>query len=404
MIAENPPRTDTPKSPIRFGKPGIKGGRIEIPVTISLNEQAADTLVHQQKRPSTLFANEFGGELGFSCESVGPAALQSMIRRHYIGRIEVAFVDADAQSGPLVDLIKAISFGFLYMKFNTDTQETIFRSEIIRRWNRANPSKIIDRKTRFNATLVNDYLRDHDEEITLLIDTIVEPVIARLEADPQPIHPDPKAISHLCRHLAAMVAPQVWYVMQTLCGGLEDRVLVGTLQQHLYAFVQGSSMTNALASLILELLSNAAKTNLLDRARMLYGGDISMEKVLDDESMRARVIAEMAEHGEFLHLVFKTDTRGSLQEQRNRMVISLFNKENEFDLYQESTSMRTSMRAGNLRTYLRHEKLGSDFRTAASGHLAALEERCKSMNISVDTIVHNLQQLDFAIMNLTLLF
>jgi hypothetical protein len=75
-----------------------------------------------------------------------------------------------------MDLTKLIVYGMLYRQNDTVLFSRMLSTDVIKRWNRANPGSIIDDKTRFSEQFVQGFLRDNEKAISDIRAEILGPV------------------------------------------------------------------------------------------------------------------------------------------------------------------------------------------------------------------------------------
>ena len=129
---------------------GEKKRILDLPIKLVLTQEGSTFFIKQNKKllRFTLAGNV--EEYGISMDSFAPDNLQRLILANYISKIEISQSELVSMRQEIMDLSKLIVFSLLYRQFDLFMFKQILASPVIKKWNRLNPSSIIDEKTQIN--------------------------------------------------------------------------------------------------------------------------------------------------------------------------------------------------------------------------------------------------------------
>ena len=119
---------------------------ISLPLKFVFTETGAAELIRQNVRINRLKMGDQTENYGVLMDKVTPGFLQRMIMMDYISKIEVSGVEPVESRADILDISKLIVFSILYRNFADVSLGQLLASNLVKQWNHANPSMVIDEK------------------------------------------------------------------------------------------------------------------------------------------------------------------------------------------------------------------------------------------------------------------
>ena len=382
----------------------MQSGSIEIPVTVVLTQDAVDQITSRGKRPGSVQTVDGGESFGFTTHSIGTEAMQGMLTRGFLSKIELVSADPLTLQSSIIDLTKLIIYTLLYIRFESDANKLVFQSEVIRHWNRTNPSRIIDEKTHFKSAVIAQLLESRKEERDAVQQAVLAGARTSAVKPEGGSNDDRERCEQLCRRYFNCVRPSVWYVVLLLFSGEEREAITQALGGLIGRYASTSEVADYFAGTLNELIVYAQHNNMLARAKMQLGTSVTDAELLGNEPLRRKLIEAMAEHHEELHVVWRIADRAGITERRRTLSVSVFNKEYEFQIIRNELHRQMTMKARDLRAYLEQSVQAGGASDAGLGYLSYLYDAAQTLGVQFDSLVRQDERLDFTMITLTLQF
>lgn len=371
-----------------FGVPGVRGGRIDVPVQIVLTEHAVGRMLAQNKRLGRQRLQDGAEGYGFATESMGPAAVQSMIADGYISRIQFSQVALLDHRPAVVDLTKAIVFGILYALFARESRRVLLESDVVKRWNRAKPTQTIDENTKIKDEAVRRYLVTHRQQLVVLHQGISAPVVRELVGQVSD-KGDKEVLAHLSNRYLRAVPMSAWYLMLTLFSAAEREDLINELRALLKRYLDKSDLAEYLALIVVELMVHAEYAGLLRQANRKQGDAVTVQQLVTNEVLRKQIQEELERRDERISLIWNLSAGVTGEDRRARLAVSLLNRGWRFNNVRDEVNTKLSTRKNERALdayFLQAATTGFDT-TLGMHYLSYLDEACKRFDIHFDSTV-----------------
>ena len=157
---------------------GSSGKRnvLELPLKVILTEDGASSFIRNKKKLNRFRLADNIDEYGISLNKFSPQSIQSMLLLDYISKIEISMPEFVSSRQEVMDLSKIVVFSLLYKQFDRDIYASIIQCECVRKHNRANPSHLIDEKTKMSEKQLRSILVSKDQIIGQVRKDILDPV------------------------------------------------------------------------------------------------------------------------------------------------------------------------------------------------------------------------------------
>jgi hypothetical protein len=386
--------------------PAQRSPQIDLPLKITLTPQGVEWFVRNRRHLSQLRMADSRLEYGISVSNFPASALQQMINIDYITAIELARTEFSSKRREIIDLTKLISFRLLYRKFEDESYRRFLNSRLIKRWNRANPTRVLDKDTVFNQATLESFLAAVAADIPTVSRLLQQPIMARVAADASLGTEERRLRSFLIDAFVLSMRKIVWYVLVRTRGQSEYGELVREFQQLLVEYVDKALIAEYLALMVIEITSHTELTHYRQVAARLYDNPRAAREVASNERLRASVRRQMEQEGDLLYLTFQLGSKGASIGTEHRLRITVANQEREYARVRDQLDKKPEPR-------LREKSLADFYRQAPNEsvgtelgryYLSFLQSACEKQNVRIESIVSQPARSDLTVIRLSLQF
>lgn len=376
---------------------------LDLPLKVVLTEEGTTVFIRQNKKLAKFKLADNVEEYGLLLERFVPSSIQQMLLIDYISKIEISRPEFVSRRQEIMDLSKLIIYGLLYRQYNEYLFARLLASDVIKRWNRSNPSSIIDEKTHFNDSFLQNYLKDHTADLDRLKEEILGPLRTAITKNSN-LLPDEKNIQlFLSEKFLNKLRPVCWFILLKFRDVEGFQTLVQELRSSLGIYMEKSRIAEYVALMIMELAVNAENTNLRREAATLYRGAIDPNAVLFDPNIRQRVIHELAKQNELLYLSWKIGGTSSSIGTQGKLQVTLYNRETDYQVLKDSID---SKKAADLKRkslfdfYKALPETGADTDLGLY-YLSYLNEACEKVGVKFESLVNQMKNSDTMVLSLS---
>jgi hypothetical protein len=379
---------------------------IELPLKITLTPQGIEWFVRNRRKLSQLRMADRRLEYGITVSGFPASALQRMINIDYITAIELARTEFSSKRHEIIDLTKLIVFRILYRKFEHETYRIFINSPLIKRWNRSNPTRVIDEDTVFNQSSLQAFLSGVAANIPTISRELQQPFVASVRSDTSLSTDEQRQRFYLSDAFVVSMRKIIWYVLVRSRGQPEYAQLVYEFQRLLAQHVGKALIAEYLALMIIELLSYTEISHYRQVASLLSGNPKAAEAVASNERLRAAVQKQMGEEGDLLYLTFQLASPGASIGTEDRLRVTVCNREREYNRVRAELEQKPA-------ADIRQKSLADFYRQIPAEHmdtelgryyLSFLQGACEKQNVRIESTVTQPVHSDLTVMHLSLQF
>jgi hypothetical protein len=379
---------------------------IDLPLKITLTAQGVEWFVRRGRKLSQLRMADRRLEYGITVSGFPASALQRMINIDYITAIELASTEFSSKRHEIIDLTKLIVFRILYRKFEHETYRVFLNSPLIKRWNRTNPTRVIDESTVFNQSSLQAFLSGVAAHIPAISRELQQPFIASVRAETSLSKEEQRQRFYLSDAFVISMRKIIWYVLVRFRGQPEYAQLVSDFQRLLAQHVGKALIAEYLALMIVELMGFSEVSHYRQVASVLSGNPKAAEAVASNERLRAAVQKQMGEEGDLLYLTFQLASPGASIGTEDRLRVTVCNREREYNLVREELEQKPA-------ADIRQKSLADFYKQIPAEHvdtelgryyLSYLQDTCEKQNVRIESSVSQPAHSDLIVMQLSLQF
>jgi len=377
---------------------------LELPIRIALTEKGVRLFLQSGHKVSQVRLSDGSLESGIVMQPVNAQALQGMICRAYVSKVEVARTEFRSHRPELIDLNKLIVYALLYERFANHIHRFLLRSNFIIQWNEDHPGHAISARSQFSQLPVQQFLSRHDALKGEVVGAILAQSEARLQAgNGQGLDAEGlKARMGLERRFLDHLHPATWFLLLQSGGGEHGQILEA-IAKLLAKFVKKVDVADCLSFMLLEMAAYEESAKLQVTARRLFRAvdHVSLE---DDENLRSQVRAHLESHHDYLYLTWRIRPGDLPRAVRPALQVDLINKCYDFHSLkaQMDSRKRINGREHSLADF--YEELPESHTAGEFGqyYLSYLRQACMDLRMPFDSCVNHVGPENVTVVSLAL--
>jgi len=381
---------------------------LDLPMKIIFNEEGINFFIKSNKKLSKFKLADEVEQYGIFFDSFSPASVQKMLLINYIAYMEISRPEFMSKRQDVMDLSKLITYGTLYRRFDEIVFAKTLDSEVIRKWNRANSSSIIDRKTSINDTYLQQALEKNKSVVAGIKSEMLRALVAEVQANDS-LLPEEKNIQlFLAEKFLTTLRPFTWFILIKFKDSDDLLLLLADIESVLKEFMVKSKIAEYLSLMTMELAIMAENSNIQSFAKARYKGTLDPMAVMYDPEMRKMIVEEMRARSQNVFLSWKVGGESAKGvNSRERLQVKIFNKEAGFLDLKKSVD-DTKNQNVKARSLMDFYKEGPE-ETAGNTelglyYLSYLSEECQKVGVHLESLVNQIRESNLTVITLNLLF
>ena len=308
---------------------------IDLPLKITLTTVGVDWFVRNHKKLKRLPMADKRLAYGIAVSTVPASSLQKMINIDYIAEVELVRSEFSSKSREIIDLTKLIVHRILFKKFESETFRLFVDSALIKRWNRQNPERCIDRETTYNQSQLDSLFSSIASEIPSVSLDIQEPLIRKNVSNEALSEDERRLRAYLSDGFVLSASKLLWCVLAKSRGQLEYEILVKELRGMLEVYIEKAVISEYLALMVVELLGFTEVNHYQQVARRLLRGRKVSDAITAEEQIREEVRRRMEAEGDLLSLTYELGSKGASIGTAHRLRVTICNQEQGYQRIKE---------------------------------------------------------------------
>lgn len=377
---------------------------IELPLKVILTDAGTTFFINNKKTLKKFKLADNVEEYGIFLDKFTPPSLQRLIMIDYVNKIELATTEFLRIRQEVMDLTKLITYSMLYRQFDGYVFQQVMASELIKNWNRKNPSNIIDEKTKINDQTLQTWLRSKYDELETMKESVLAPMHAFITKNTN-LQPDEKNVQLLLSEkFLNNLRPFVWFILNKFkeLDGYEE--LLKKIRTTLAEYMEKAKLGEFLALNVMELVTNAENSNLKREAKTLFKGTVDINSVLFDPGIRRQVMESLKQKGDVVYVSWKLGSRGASIGIQGKLTVTIYNKESQYEKMRETIDEKKSadLKKKSLTDF--YKELPQEEANTELGlyYLSYLSEACEKVNVKFESFVNQVSGSDLTVITLVL--
>jgi hypothetical protein len=360
-----------------------KTSMIDIPIRLIFSKAGVSYFLSNNRRLNKFRLSDNREELGIHLVDFIPPTVQKMLIHGYIREIEFPILDLQKYRTRIIDFAKLVTYGMLYMQFDTEVFSTFLQSEVVQAWNRKNAKYPIDFKTEINREMLAKFLKENSPYFSRLKKNIIEPVMSSLKREKGHNQDEIEKYYMITEKYLQHVNPLVWFLLISYQHTSEVDEILDGFRSHVKRYLKKSSVAEYFTLMLIEVLASLGQMN--------FGDEEAKAPVRIDDK---------------IYLLWKFKKNKHRADDRGKLHVIVSNNKTKFEEVRSSIHYRAgqSVKEKSLETFCRAEATYTGETNLGLYYLSFLEEACKSLNLKFESFVNYDKNNQQTLVNLILTF
>ena len=234
-----------------------------------------------------------GIQFGVKLARISPTSLQHMIRIGYFSSLETSYVEFTTVRSDLMDLSKLAIFGFFYKRFDKEVFDMLLDSPFVKVWNRSNPGKVIDERTKVSDSELKNILLKNSDQLKSIRKSITAPIVEAIMSNSSLLADEKNAMIFLSDRFLDNARSFTWLILMKFFYDKGCESLIRKIRKRLDLYIRRSPIADYLTLLLIELMTCAEILNMQDFAKRDGFLGLSAQEIFQDPTKRQILIEAM---------------------------------------------------------------------------------------------------------------
>ena len=381
---------------------GSSGKRnvLELPLKVILTEDGASSFIRNKKKLNRFRLADNIDEYGISLNKFSPQSIQSMLLLDYISKIEISMPEFVSSRQEVMDLSKIVVFSLLYKQFDRDIYASIIQCECVRKHNRANPSHLIDEKTKMSEKQLRSILVSKDQIIGQVRKDILDPVWTSIRENKEYSIEEKNIYMLMTEKFMNRMSLMNWYIITLFHKSENFNEMINTIRNLLGQYMEKSRVAEYISVMVMELALNNENTNIRKEAKNLYPAVDDVNSLIVDPDARSKIVKELQRKRVLVSVSWKLGGGSTSIGKQGRLQITLYNKDDEFQEVKENIETKATADT-NKKTLIDFYRDVPDGGTDLGlYYLSYLDDACKTVDVNFESLVNQFSASDLTVINL----
>ena len=379
---------------------------IELPLKVILTEDGASNFISHNKKLMRFRLADNVDEYGISLNKFSPQSVQSMILLDYISKIEISMSEFVSSRQEVMDLSKVVVYSLLYKQFDRDVYAALIQCECVRKHNRANPSHLIDEKTKMSERQLRSILQNKETIIQSTRRSILDPIWKAIMTNPDYSDEEKNIYLLMSEKFMNRLGLMNWYIITLFHKADGANEMFIAIRNLLSSYMEKSKVAEYISVMVMELALNNENTNIRKEARNMYQDVEDIDALIFDPEVRAKIVAELQRNHELVFISWKLGGGSSSIGKQGKLSITLYNKDDEFQEVKENIDNAKSSNTAKktLIDFYRELPDGQEGTDLGLYYLSYLDDACKKVNVKFESLVNQFSASELTVITLNFNF
>ncbi len=379
---------------------------IELPLKVILTEDGASNFISHNKKLMRFRLADNVDEYGISLNKFSPQSVQSMILLDYISKIEISMSEFVSSRQEVMDLSKVVVYSLLYKQFDRDVYAALIQCECVRKHNRANPSHLIDEKTKMSERQLRSILQNKENVIQQTRRSILDPIWKSIMTNPDYSDEEKNIYLLMSEKFMNRLGLMNWYIITLFHKADGANEMFIAIRNLLSSYMEKSKVAEYISVMVMELALNNENTNIRKEARNMYQDVEDIDALIFDPEVRAKIVAELQRNHELVFISWKLGGGSASIGKQGKLSITLYNKDDEFQEVKENIDNAKSSNTSKktLIDFYRELPDGQEGTDLGLYYLSYLDDACKKVNVKFESLVNQFSASELTVITLNFNF
>ena len=381
-----------------------------MPLKVILTEEGASHFISNKKRLLRFRLVDNAEEYGISLNQFSPQSLQNMILIGYVSKIEISMSEFVSVRQEIMDLSKVVVYSLLYKQFDRQVFSDLIKTDCVRKYNRANPSQLIDERTKMSDKQLRATLTEKQATLNAARKEILDPIWKDIMENKEYSVEEKNIYLLMSEKFLNKLSLMNWYIITKFYkpnSKTNDFPQINLAIKHLLQiYMEKSKLAEYISILVMELALNCENGNMRKEAKIMYSDVDDPNVLIYDPEVREKIVAELKRKHELVFLSWKLGGGSSAIGKQGRLQITLYNKDDEFQEVKENIETKASADTSksSLIDFYRELPEGEGSMDLGLYYLSYLDDACKKVNVKFESMVNQFTSSDLTVINLSFNF
>jgi hypothetical protein len=235
----------------------IENKTLSIPHTIIFSDPGVALFVKNKNSLKKFVLSNNRPGYGKIFPEYNPEFVRKMVFNGYVWKIDIPLgkngVSIDRKN--IRELVKELSNSLLFRQFYNSVRNEIFSSDIIRNWNRNNPSKPIDLKTHIPQSVIDGFVQSNHQHISVMRYRLEQGIKEYFLLHPGLKDEEKLVISEYGKQFLDMLGPGTWFLLSLQYNSDASKKLMENIRNKLVRYLEKTEISSYLSLMLIEILS-----------------------------------------------------------------------------------------------------------------------------------------------------
>lgn len=381
----------------------------DCPLRVVLTEEGINAFLSANKKFHKIQTAERGDVYGIKLTKFSFQAVKRMIELNYTKKLEMPVFDSVDRTSDIQDMSKLFIYNMFYRKFDYEVFSMLIHSPIIDNWNMLETGIPLSSDTVINDKAVINIAGKRDINIELVKQDLLNPLKKAIVNDPDLKSDEKNLRLLLSEKYIDNIRPVIWLCL-ALQGESDEYDAFGFLVRDLLeSYIEKANVAEFLASMVLEIIHEREFKSLTNYVTKRYKNVIQSEKLLNDEELRSKMLAELAQSDDRVTLGWEIDvSRNNDGKMVHKMDVKIFSSVSDYMEMNEHINEKSALNIEDksLADFLIESPDGDDMAYSGSPYfyLPFFAKKCSETGINFKILAHQSSDRDTSIISMKMQF
>jgi hypothetical protein len=379
---------------------------LDLPIKVLFNEEGQNFFLKNNKKLTRFKLAEEMELYGILFDTFSPASIQKLLMVNYIAYIEISRPEFSSKRQEVMDLSKVLTYGTFYRRFDEIVYQKILDSDVVKNWNRRNPSNIIDRKTTIKDSVLIQALEKTKSAVNTIKQELMRPIVEQVKSNDSMLPEEKNVQLFLAEKYLNNLRPYNWYLLVKFKDSDEVLSLLNQIEATLLEFMDKAKIAEYLSFMIMELAISAENTNIKNFTKSRYKNTLDPNTAIFDPEVRKNLITEMSARNQNVFITYKVGSDSKSTGSRARLQVKIFNKDTGFEEFKKNVEegKGANTRQKSLLDFFKEDSGDSGVNTDLGlYYLSYLSDECTRVGVHFETIVNQVQATGLTVITMSFL-
>lgn len=383
----------------------LENNSVNLPLKLSFSDEGFKLLMKNQikVKPIRMANNDL--VYGIHFKNISYEYLRKLIRAQFILAIEIGQSEFTSKKDQIIDLTKFIYYEFTYQLFSKKIFNELIGTSFVKNWNRNNPGKIIDGKTKINKTFLNLTVFIKEEEIKNLKKSIINGISNHYLQNINLTDQERQIKVEFAIGLIDFIQKFSWYIILQSKNNVDFTGIIERVKQIIIDYIEKLKIADYLGLVIIEIIRNAENVKLLKVLKKMYRQK-KLDALISNKEIRDSVFEQFAEKKDYIYFNYKFKTQDNTLGFDRVLQMTLLNQAYEYNIIKQDIESKIMSKFKDTNIFKYYNDISSEIFDNQSGlyYLTYLRDICKEKNISFKSYVSQVAEHDQPLITLSLNF